>query len=145
MDSLVLLEYNEKDGNWHFNSVKDGHPCDPPANNYEPVAYTTTNKAGLFCDMIDCRTCWKLDQGDKTPFTMDYIKREWKLFCYIFNSVVKSDDKFDERLLQLTEEVFDNTESLAKLGNKHFSDRKEDEHLPDAWDYNPKSFRDANI
>lgn len=47
-----------------------------------------------------------------------------------------------ERFIQ---EHFNKTEALARLGNGHFSDIKEDKELLWAWKYDSFDFNDANF
>jgi len=40
---------------------------------------------------------------------------------------------------------FNEPEALARLGNGHFSDIKEEKELPWAWEYDPHNFIESNF
>ena len=40
---------------------------------------------------------------------------------------------------------FDETKTLARLGNGHFAEIKAEEELNWAWEYNPHSYNESNF
>jgi len=144
MGSLMLLEYKEETGQFHHNMVRNNRPqSEPDTYGWETIALTDEDKAGLFCNIIDCklhrRTALK-----QPPYKADYIKKEWKHFCYIYNYIIGYIDVSPE-MKNMIKENFNEPETLAKLGNAHFSELKEDNELPWAWEYDPFNFKDSNF
>ena len=84
------------------------------------------------------------ETAKQPPYTTDYVKKEWKLFCYVYNYMIAYVENVPEKK-RFIQEHFNKTEALARLGNGHFSDIKEDKELLWAWEYDPFDFNDANF
>ena len=144
MAELIILEYKEATGQFHYNAVDNGRPSDKPGTyGWEPVAYVEQRKASLFCDMIDCKLhrCKALKQA---PYSIDYIRKEWKLFCYVYNYMA-ANVEFNPEHREFIREHFYSARALARLGNAHQADLKEAEELDWAWEYNPLDYVDSNF
>ena len=140
---LIILEYKESIGQWKYNMVRNNVPNnEPDSYGWSSIAYTEERKARIFTYMMDCKMHQRERDGLE-PYTTEYIKKEWKLFCYVYNSIIRYIEITDQDKA-LAEKYFDNTEALARLGHAAFSDVKEDRELDDAWDYDPLSLKDAN-
>lgn len=140
----VLLEYKAEYGQWHCNIVDNGTPHHAPnTNGWDAIAYTTDEKARVFTNMMDCKLHRRAAK-ELSPYTTEHVKKEWKLFCYIFNDIIRN-VKISPEYKELVEEKYDSAVALARLGNSHFSDLKADEELDWAWEYDPMSFLDSNI
>ena len=126
MAELIILEYKEATGQFHYNPMNNGIPHDKPGTyGWEPIAFVEQPKASLFCDMIDCKL-HRRKALKQAPYSAEYVKKEWKMFCYVFNH-------------------FYSSRALARLGNAHQADLKEDEQLDWAWEYDPYSYKDSNF
>ena len=144
MENLIILEYKESKGHWHYNPVKDNRPKDvPDTYGWESIAYTEEEKARIFTYMMDCKL-HRREAVKQSPYTADYIRKEWKLFCYMFNSIIQSFEITPE-LKEQVNKNFNDADALARLGHGGFSDLKEDKELPWAWEYDPLDFMDSNF
>lgn len=144
MENLLLLEYKEKTGQFHHNMVNNSGPgFQPDTYGWESIAYTDEDKARLFCNIMDCKL-HRREALKQPPYTAEYIRKEWKHFCYVYNYII-SEITIQPELKEFVKKNFNNTEALARLGNGHFSDIKEDKMLPWAWEYDPRSFKDSNF
>ena len=144
MAELMLLEYKEEAGQFHHNMVRERRPqWEPNTNGWETIALTDEDKAGLFEDVIDCKL-HRREKLNQPPYTTEYIRKEWKHFCYVFNSIICSLDLFKDQK-EFVEKHFDGRKALARLGNGHFSDLKEENELSWAWEYDPHNLIDSNF
>lgn len=144
MSNTILLEYKQTKGQWHFNMVIDGKPHDQSGvYDWDIIAYTTEDKARIFTNMMDCKL-HKREHQNLTPYTTEHIRKEWKLFCYVFNEIVQTIEITPE-LKAMVNVKYNSATALARLGNGHFSDLKEDEELDWAWEYDPLNFLDSNF
>ena len=141
-DDLLLLEYKESKGQWHYNMVVNKRlQMQPDTYGWASIALTHDRKANIFTYMMDCKIHQREREG-AAYFTVEEVKKEWKLFGYMYNSILNqirlelSDGKIKSH--------FNNAEALARLGHESFSDVKADKDLSDAWDYNPFDFKDSN-
>jgi hypothetical protein len=142
--SLMILEYKESIGQWHYNMVYDHRPKNQPdAYGWASIAYTEERKARVFTYMMDCKMHQREREGLE-PYTTEYVKKAWKLFCYAYNCIIKYID-ITEEYKKFVSEKFDDTKALARLGHAAFSDVKEDDELESAEVYNPLDFTDANF
>ena len=144
MDTLMLLEYKEKKGSFHFNMVKDHRPqTEPNTYDWETIAFTYESKANVFCNIMYCKL-HRREALKQPPYTAEYIRKEWKHFSFVYNFIVsKMEIPTGEK--EYIEKHFDETDALARLGNGHFSDVKDDKELSWAWEYDPFDFKDANF
>ena len=56
MNNLIILEYKESIGQWHYNSVYNNEPKhELETDGWESIAYTEEKKARYFTYMIDCK------------------------------------------------------------------------------------------
>ena len=144
MDNLIILEYKESKGQWHYNPVNNRRPKEEPDTyGWESIAYTEEEKASIFTYMMDCKL-HRQEATKQPPYTAEYIRKEWKLFCYMFNSIIKS-YKVTPEMKELVDKNFNDVEALARLGHGGFADEKEDKELPWAWEYDPLDFVDSNF
>jgi len=144
MKEMILLEYNETKGLWNDNPIENHRPKDEPATyGWEPIAFTEEDKASVFTYMMDCKL-HRREALKQPPYTTEYIRKEWKLFCYMYNSIIKSLEITPE-LKENVDKNFNDVDALARLGHGNFSDVKEDKELPWAWEYNPLDYKDANF
>ena len=113
----------------------------PDTYGWASIALTHDRKADIFTYVMDCKIHQREREG-AAYFTVEEVKKEWKLFGYMYNSILNqirlelSDGKIKSH--------FNNAEALARLGHESFSDVKADKDLSDAWDYNPFDFKDSN-
>lgn len=143
--TMILLEYNaEQKGAFHWNRVRpDGRlSAQPNTFGWAPIAYTSEDKARIFCNAIDSKN-HRRHHSKMSPYTAEHIRKEWKSFCFIFNSILSETENFSKESHELKEH-FDSTRSLARLGNGHFSDDKEDNGYDWAWEYNPLNYYQSN-
>ncbi len=139
----MILEYNEKESQWHYNMVYDNRPFDQPDfGDWSSIAFTDEDKARVFTYMMECKMCNRERQG-LPHYTTEEMRTAWKMYCFVYNSIIKN--------LQVTpdhkEEIkhyFDGAKNLAQLGHDSFADIVEDEHLGPASDYNPLKYMEAN-
>lgn len=144
MPELMLLEYKEKKGQFHYNMVIDHRVQDEPNTfGWETIALTYEDKARVFCNIMDCKL-HRREALKQPPYTAEYIRKEWKHFCYVYNHIA-SKMKIETGEKEYIEKHFIEEEALARLGNGHFSDIKEDKELPWAWEYEPTDFNDSNF
>lgn len=144
MENLIVLEYKEKKGHWHYNMVRNGKAdTEPDTFDWETIALTDEYKARIFTSMMDCKL-HRREAVNKPPYTAEYIKKEWKLFCYVYNSILKNNIHMLISPKTL-EQNFNDVHALARLGNGHFSDVKEEMGLSWAWEYDPFDYVDANF
>lgn len=144
MKEMILLEYKESKGQWHDIPVENHRPKDEPnTNGWESIALTEEEKANVFTYMMDCKL-QRREALKQLPYTTEYIKKEWKLFCYMYNSIIKSLEITPE-LKEKVSKNFNDVDALARLGHGSFSDVKEDKGLPWAWEYDPFDYKDANF
>ena len=144
MKEMILLEYKESKGQWHYNPVNNHRPKDEPDTyGWESIAFTEEEKASVFTYMMDCKL-HRRAALKQPPYTAEYIRKEWKLFCYMYNRIIKSLEITPELKEQVSEN-FNNIEALARLGHGGFSDVKEEKELPWAWEYDPFDYKDANF
>jgi hypothetical protein len=115
----------------------------PDSFGWDSIAYTEERKARVFTFMMDCKIHQRERDGLE-PYKTEEIKKEWKLFCYVYNSIIKNIEITDEDKA-MEEKYFDSTIALARLGHAAFSDVKEDRELDDAWEYETLSFKDSNF
>ena len=142
MADLMLLEY--KDGQFHHNMVRDRRPqWEPNTNGWETIALTDEDKAGVFGNIMECKL-HRREALKQPPYTTEYIRKEWKLFCYAYNYIVGVIEIAPEQK-EFIQKHFNEPEALARLGNGHFSEIKENEELPWAWEYDPLNFIDSNF
>jgi len=142
--NLIILEYNEALGKWHYNMVQDNVPrMDPDTYEWVSIAYTEERKARVFTNMMDCKIN-RRKNAKKTPYTAPFMKREWKMFCYVYNSIIKTIDITDEEK-ELVSEKFDSAQALARLGHGAYIDMMEERGLEAAEIYDPLNFLDANF
>ena len=139
--NLVLLEYKPSKGHWHLNTVDANMVAHntPGTYGWESVALTTMEKAMAFTNMLDCKL-----QYEKEPYPIETIRKEWKLFCFTFNYIIKHIN-VDETMKKVIGERFDSARSLARLGHKSFSDLVQNEGLLPASEYNPLDFIESNF
>ena len=143
-DTLFLLEYNEKEGRWHYNGfIGDKPTLEPDRNGWAPIAITRDKKAQAFTYMMDCEL-HRREAAGFSPYQAEHIKKEWKQFCYVYNFFVKHLSVTSAEK-ELVNKFFNSAEALARLGHGGFSDVKEDKDLGWAWEYNPLDFRDSNF
>ena len=141
---LMILEYKESIGQWHYNMIWNNVPkSQPDSFGRDSIAYTEERKARVFTYMMDCKIHQRERDGLE-PYKTEEIKKEWKLFCYVYNSIIKYIEITDEDKA-MEEKYFDSTIALARLGHAAFSDVKEDRELDDAWEYETLSFKDSNF
>lgn len=139
----ILLEYKEKTGQFHYNVVEKHRPeTQPNTYGWESIAFTEEEKATIFCDMLYCKL-HRREALKLPPYTAEHIRKEWKQFCFIFNSIIKNFDITPE-LKEMVSMNFDETKTLARLGNGHFAEIKAEEELDWAWEYNPHSYNESN-
>lgn len=144
MAELIILEYKESKGQFHYNSVNNGIPHDKPGTfGWEPIAFVEQQKASLFCDMIDCKL-HRRKALNQAPYSTEYIRKEWKMFCYMFNYLAANVELSPEHK-EFIKEHFYSSRALARLGNAHQADIKEAEELDWAWEYNPLDYVDSNF
>ena len=75
MAELIILEYKEATGQFHFNPMNNGIPHDKPGTfGWEPIAYVESPKASLFCDMIDCKL-HRRKALKQAPYSAEYVIR----------------------------------------------------------------------
>jgi|P1105metagenome_2_1110788.scaffolds.fasta_scaffold08479_3 hypothetical protein len=142
--NLMILEYKESKGQWHYNMVRNNVPqSEPDSYGWASIAYTEERKARVFTYMMDCKMHQREREGLE-PYKTEEIKKEWKLFCYVYNSIIRYIEITDEDKA-IEEKYFDNTAALARLGHAAFSDVKEDRELDDAWEYDSLSLIDSNF
>ena len=142
--NLMILEYKESKGQWHYNMVRDHKPQNQPDSyGWTSIAFTEERKARVFTYMMDCKMHQREREGLE-PYPVEHIKKEWKLFCYVYNTIIKNIDITDEDK-KLVAEQFDATKTLARLGHAGFSDVMEDYDLEPAENYNPLDFMEANF
>lgn len=56
MEGLMILEYNESKGHWHYNVINNGKTSDEPDTyGWESIALTEEDKARIFTNMMDCK------------------------------------------------------------------------------------------
>ena len=141
---LMILEYKESIGQWHYNMIWNNAPkSQPDTYGWDSIAYTEERKARVFTYMMDCKMHQRVREGLE-PYKTEEIKKEWKLFCYVYNSIIRNIEISDEDKA-MAEKYFDDTVALARLGHAAFSDVKEDYELDDAWEYDTLSFKDSNF
>jgi hypothetical protein len=141
---FIILEYKESIGQWHYNMIWNNVPkSQPDSFGWDSIAYTEERKARVFTYMMDCKIHQRERDGLE-PYKTEEIKKEWKLFCYVYNSIIKYIEITDEDKA-MEEKYFDSTIALARLGHAAFSDVKEDRELDDAWEYETLSFKDSNF
>lgn len=144
MNNLIILEYKESKGQWHYNPVYNNEPKhELETDGWESIAYTEEKKARYFTYMIDCKNN-RRKALKQSPYSADFIRKEWKHFCYVYNSIIKTLEITPD-LNKIVSTYFDETEALARLGHSAFSDVKEDKELPWAWEYDPYSYKDSNF
>ena len=144
MENLIILEYKESKGQWHYNSVNNHRPKEEPDTyGWESIAFTEEKKASIFTYIMDCKL-HRREATKQPPYTAEYIRKEWKLFLYMFNRIIKSYEVTPE-MKNMIDKNFNDVESLARLGHGGFSDEKEDKGLPWAWEYDPLDFMDSNF
>ena len=138
----MLLEYKESKGRWHYNMVVNHRAqSEPDTFGWASIALTQERKASIFTYMMDCKI-HERERDGVAYFTVEEIKKEWKLFDYMYNSILNligselPDGMFKSH--------FNSADALARLGHEAFSDVKVDKELPDAWQYNPLDFADSN-
>ena len=142
--NLMILEYKESKGQWHYNMVKNHQPkSQPDTYGWASIAFTEERKARAFTYMMDCKMHQREREGLE-PYPTEYIQKEWKLFCYVYNTIIKTIEITDDDK-KLVAEKFDDTKSLARLGHAGFSDVMEDLELEPAEYYDPLDFMDANF
>ena len=141
---LIILEYKESIGQWHYNMIWNNVPkSQPDSFGWDSIAYTEERKARVFTYMMDCKIHQRERDGLE-PYKTEEIKKEWRLFCYVYNSIIKNIEITDEDKA-MEEKYFDSTIALARLGHAAFSDVKDDRELDDAWEYETLSFKDSNF
>ena len=144
MNTLMLLEYKETKGEFHFNMVDERRPqSEPNTYGWETIAFTYEEKADVFCNIMYCKL-HRREALKQPPYTAEYIRKEWKHFCYVYNFIVCK-MKIARGEKEYIEKHFNETDALARLGNGHFSDIKDDKELPWAWEYDPHNFNDSNF
>ena len=144
MADLMLLEYKEKTGQFHHNMVRDRRAqWEPNTNGWETIAYTDEDKAWVFGNIMECKL-HRREALKQPPYTTEYIRKEWKLFCYAYNYIVGVIEIAPEQK-EFIQKHFDERKALAQLGNGHFSEIKENEELPWAWEYDPHNFIESNF
>lgn len=142
---LILLEYNEERGSWHYNPVHNNIPHQKPESyGWQSIAFTFEDKASIFTLMMDCKLHAR-EAAKQRPFKTEYIRREWKLFCFMYNEIISRLDSIPDTEKGFVKNNYDNPHVLAKLGHGSFSDIKENEELEPAWEYDPYNFIDSNI
>ena len=141
---LMILEYKESKGQWHYNMVRNNVPKnEPDSYGWASIAFTEERKARVFTYMMDCKMHQREREGLE-PYSTEYIKKEWKLFCYVYNTIIKTIEITDEDKT-IVADNFDDTKALARLGHAGFSDLMEDFELEPAEYYDPMDFVDANF
>ena len=143
MENLIILEYKQKNGKFHHNMVHNNIPqTSPDTDEWESIAYTEKGKARIFCRMMESKL-QRRKSLNLSPYTTEQIRKEWKLFCYAFNSIIAHIEITQEKK-EFILEHFDDTESLARLGHGSFSEEKEN-GLPWAWEYDPLNIIESNF
>lgn len=144
MDTLMLLEYKEKKGQFHYNMVKDHRPqTEADTYGWETIAFTYEAKARVFSTIMDCKL-HRREALKQPPYTAEYMRKEWKHFCFVYNYIV-SKMEIAEGEKEYIGKHFIAADALAKLGNGHFSDIREDKELSWAWEYDPFNFEESNF
>ena len=111
----MILEYNEKESQWHYNMVYNNRPFDTPGlGDWASVAYTDEDKARVFTYIMECKM-FERERNGEPHYSLEEVKT-----------------------------YFDGGKNLALLGHKSFSDIKEDENLGIASEYNPLRYLEAN-
>lgn len=144
MENKILLEYKEKSGQFHTNPVTEGKLFSQPnTDDWESIAFTDEDKASVFCNMMYCKL-HRREALKQTLYSTEYIRKEWKHFCYVYNSIIQYIDITPE-LKEMVAQNFDDAKALARLGNGHFADIKTDMDLDWAWEYDPLNYVDSNF
>lgn len=144
MAELMLLEYKEKTGQFHHNMVIDRKlQWEPNTYGWETIAYTYEDKAMIFENVMDCKL-HRREALKQPPYTAEFIRKEWKHYCYAYNCIVSAIEITPEQK-KFIQEHFNVAEALARLGNGHFSDLKTNKELPWAWEYDPHNLIDSNF
>lgn len=56
MERLIILEYKESKGHWHYNVINNERANDEPDTyGWESIALTEEDKARIFKNMMDCK------------------------------------------------------------------------------------------
>lgn len=141
----ILLEYKEKRGQFHYNYIEQGNRpnTQPDTYGWESIAFTDECKADVFINYMNCKL-HRREALKLSPYTAEQIRKEWKHFCFIYNSIIK-DIEITPGLKEFVSRNFDDTKALARLGNGHFADIKANEDLDWAWEYDPYSYTDSNF
>ena len=76
MEKLIILEYKESKGQWHYNSVNNFRlKEEPDTYGWESIAFTEEEKASIFTYMMDCKL-HRREALKQPPYTAEYIRKE---------------------------------------------------------------------